>query len=101
MSTQRIAVVTGASSGIGTATARELAGQGFHLVITARRRDRLDALSAEIGATASTLNVREKAERCLVCRPGSSRTISASQREDQGQIRKIKLNYLDEGGCWG
>ena len=52
----RIAVVTGASSGIGEATARTLAAQGFHVVIGARRVDRLEKIAEEIGGTALELD---------------------------------------------
>ncbi len=45
-----VALITGASSGIGAATALELAGHGAGVAIVARRRDRLDELAAEITA---------------------------------------------------
>jgi NADP-dependent 3-hydroxy acid dehydrogenase YdfG len=62
----RIAVVTGASSGIGAATARQLAAAGYRVVLTARRKDRIEAIAEEItaaghSATAYQLDVTDRA----------------------------------------
>lgn len=58
--TTPLAVVTGASSGIGAATARTLAAAGYHVVCAARRAERVEELAREIGGTAVTCDVTDE-----------------------------------------
>lgn len=52
----RVALITGASSGIGRATAREFAAKGARVVVAARRQDELDSLVAEIESDGAAAN---------------------------------------------
>jgi hypothetical protein len=61
MDSGKTAVVTGASSGIGAATARALARAGFRVIVGARRLDRLREVAEPIGATALPLDVTDTA----------------------------------------
>ena len=86
-----VAVVTGASSGIGAATARRLAADGFRVVLTARRGDRIEQLAKEIGAaaTAYTLDVTD--------RPAVDAFAAAVER-DFGRVDVLVNNA---GGAYG
>ncbi|MGW5152857.1 SDR family oxidoreductase [Rhodococcus koreensis] len=81
----RTAVVTGASSGIGEATARTLASRGFHVVLGARRLDRCLGIAEEIGGTAIELDI----------------TSDQSVSEFAGRIDDVSLLVNNAGGARG
>jgi short-subunit dehydrogenase len=113
MSEQRVAVVTGASSGIGEATARELARRGWYPVLLARRGDRLEALAAEIGGEWEACDVMDReqvdgvAARVLGRHPEIALLVNNAGVPGRGTFastepetieRVLKTNYL--GGVW-
>ncbi len=81
----RIALVTGSSSGIGAATARALAKDGFEVICAARRADRIEALAVEIGG------------RAIVC----DVTDAESVRRMAEQVPRLDVLVNNAGGAIG
>lgn len=113
MSNGRVAVVTGASSGIGEATARELADRGWQCVLLARRQERLEQLAQEIGAEWEVCDVRDRAQvdevaaRVLERHPAIGLLVNNAGVPGRGTFvstepetieRVLDTNYL--GGVW-
>ena len=113
MSDKRIAVVTGASSGIGEATARALADRGWHCVLLARRADLLAKIAGEVTGEWETCDVADRAAvdavaaRILERHPAVGLLVNNAGIAARGSVLDIdperiesvlNVNYL--GGVW-
>jgi short-subunit dehydrogenase len=111
--TRRVAVVTGASSGIGESIARGLAREGWLCVLLARRRERLEPLAGEIGGefeicdvgdrdaverVAVAVTERHPALHLLVNNAGIAGRHGFAELEPARIEEVLRVNYL--GGVW-
>ena len=110
---QRVAVVTGASSGIGEATARALSKQGWRCVLVARRADRLRVIAEEIGAEIEPCDIGDRsavealAERVLGRHPSIQVLVNNAGFPARKAFPDVELDVVEEvarvnylGGVW-
>jgi NAD(P)-dependent dehydrogenase (short-subunit alcohol dehydrogenase family) len=110
---RRVAVVTGASSGIGEATARELAGRGWLCVLLARRAELLEEVARAVGGEWEICDVGDRAQveevagRVLARHPSVALLVNNAGMPARGSFleiepelveRVVDVNYL--GGVW-
>jgi short-subunit dehydrogenase len=113
MAGERVAVITGASSGIGEAIARELARREWHCVLLARRADELERIAGEIGGEWEVCDVSDRAQvdevaaRVLARHPAIALLVNNAGVPARGSFLDIDpervehvldVNYL--GGVW-
>ena len=113
MAETRVAVITGASSGIGEAIARELSRRGWHCILLARRAEELERIAAEIGGEWEVCNVSDRVEvgevaarvlerhpriGLLVNNAGISARGSFLDIDPERVEQVLDVNYL--GGVW-
>jgi len=103
----RTAVITGASSGIGAATARALAAEGYRTVLAARRLDRLEALADEIDGEAIELDVTDPdsvaalAERVETCEVLVNNAGGALGRDPVAEADEEQWRWMYEANVLG
>ena len=109
----RVAVVTGASSGIGEATARALAHRGWRCVLLARREDRLRRLAEELGGEAEVCDVGDReavertAARVLARHPRVQLVVNNAGMPARRPLDEVDLDLVEQvarvnylGGVW-
>jgi uncharacterized protein len=95
MTASKTALITGASSGMGAEFARQLAAQGYRLILTARRRERLDELAASLKDTSTEILVADLAQPA-----GIQSVVDCIARQSDLQLLVNNAGFSVKGSFW-